>query len=307
MRRLLPVVDALAAVHAAGWVHGDLKTDNVLLDADGLAHLVDLGSARRIGSRRRRRGAPCSVSPERLDGAAAVVADDVYAFGVLLYELVSGHPPFYPDLTPQRVLEETPPALTSRPAPPTALSLLVADLLAKQPDARPQGMREVQARLETALEESAQAEAVPPLAPAAPAPLQPPPDAGPIRAQWRRTGSEGPSVEQVRREAFRRGLLASAVILALAAVGFTFFVLPGMVADRQPHAAAETAGDRCPGIPRPHRCRAGSKPRATCRAKATGGGSACAPAAPAAATRAVRRGTLGHGEPGRCQGATGAG
>ena len=71
-RRLLPVIDALAQLHAAGWVHGDVKSTNVLLDADGLPRLVDLGSARehRVDdnppARRRIRPAPSgSTAPLR--------------------------------------------------------------------------------------------------------------------------------------------------------------------------------------------------------------------------------------------------
>ncbi len=133
VRRLLPVIDALQALHAAGWTHGDLKSANVLLDAEGLARLIDLGSARRLGEVQPAGASPYSTSPERLDGAPAAVADDIYALGVLLYELLSGHPPFYPDINEQRVRTEVPPPVSGRPSPPEALRALVAQCLAKQP------------------------------------------------------------------------------------------------------------------------------------------------------------------------------
>ena len=97
-------------LHAAGLAHGDIKSANVLLDADGLARLADFGSTQRIGGTARTAGSPYAMSPERHAGGPVTVADDIYAVGALLYELVSGHPPFYPDLTPARVLDEMPAA-----------------------------------------------------------------------------------------------------------------------------------------------------------------------------------------------------
>ena len=237
VRRLVPVVDALARVHDAGWVHGDVKSANVLLDADGLARLADFGSARRVGDPAAAGASPYSVSPERLDRAPAAPADDIYAFGVLLYELVSGHPPFYPDLTPERVRQEVPAPLAGRPRPPEALVSLVARCLAKRPAERPASMHEVHAELERCLTLEAPAEPV--VGSASEFTPRPPPDAVPIRAQWQRSTAAGPSPQELRREGFRRGLLVAAVLLALAGVAFTFFVLPGLVASRTPAAQAE--------------------------------------------------------------------
>lgn len=235
LRRVLPVADALAQLHAAGWVHGDVKSSNVLLDADGLAHLADLGSARRSGARAAAAASPYSTSPERLDGAPAAAADDAYAFGVLLYELLSGHPPFYPDVTPGRVRLEVPPPVTGRPPPPEALVELVARCLDKRPDARPT-LAELHEQLQRCLDEE------PMTATAAPAwTPRPPPDAAPIRPQWQRSAASARSERDVRREGFRRGLLASAVVLAVAGIAFTFFVLPDLVAQRQPAAPAVEA------------------------------------------------------------------
>ena len=239
VRRLLPVIEALQCLHAAGLAHGDIKSSNVLLDADGLARLADFGSTQRIGGTARTAGSPYALSPERHAGGPVTVADDIYAVGALLYELVSGHPPFYPDLTPARVLEEIPPPLTGRPQPPDDLVALVAQCLAKSPEQRPASMQEIHAQLAAGLERSAQATAAV-TQPSAQG-LQPPPDAMPLQAQWRRTDNNGPSVADSRREGFRRGLLASAAIIAIAAVGFTFFVLPDLVARRSATTAAPAA------------------------------------------------------------------
>jgi tetratricopeptide (TPR) repeat protein len=243
-RRLLPVIEALGRVHDAGWVHGDLKSANVLLDGDGLARLVDLGSARRLGARQPAGASPYSTSPERLDGAPAAAADDIYALGVLIYELVSGHPPFYPDITPGRVHDEVPSPLAGRPNPPDALRLLVAGCLAKSPQDRPASMTAVYAELMRILEAAAPAAAVP-----GSWQPRPPADALPLQAQWRRTTTTAPSAQALRSEGFRRGLLVGAMLLALAAAGFTFFVLPDLVASRRPApvpAAAPAAAQPAP-------------------------------------------------------------
>ncbi|MDH5226302.1 MAG: serine/threonine protein kinase [Gammaproteobacteria bacterium] len=228
-RRLLPVADVLAALHDAGWVHGDVKSANVLLDGDGLPRLVDFGSARRTGATATAGASPYSTSPERLDGAPAAPADDIYAFGVLLYELVSGHPPFYPDITPARVRDEVPAPLDGRPAPPAALRELVARCLAKQPGQRPASMRQLRLDLAQVIESAVASSPAPETGAFQP---RPPADALPLPAQWQRTTTTAPSPQALRNEGFRRGLFVGALVLALAAAGFTFFVLPGLVAPR---------------------------------------------------------------------------
>jgi tetratricopeptide (TPR) repeat protein len=242
-RRLLPVIDALAQLHAAGWVHGDVKSANVLLDGDGLPRLVDLGSARRIGTTQPAGASPYSTSPERLDGAAAAAADDIYALGVLLYELVSGHPPFYPDVTPQRVHEEIPPPVAGRPDPPEAFCALVARCLAKDPADRPASARVIHEQLQQILQ------AAPPEPASSGAPgvaswqPRPPADVLPVQPHWRRTTGAAPSAKSLRSEGFRRGLMVGAMALALAAAGFSFFVLPGLV-------GSNTSPPAVPAVPR---------------------------------------------------------
>lgn len=233
VRQLVPVAEALSRLHEAGLVHGDVKAANVLLDGSGSAHLADFGSMRAVGQAAAA-GSPYSVSPERLAGAAAAPSDDIYAFGVLLYELITGHPPFYPQLTRERVRDEPPPPLTGLPEPPVALRALVSCCLAKQPGARPASMNEIQAELERclALERDAASPATAAWVP------RPPVEAAPIQPRWQRSQQDAPSAGQLRNEGFRRGLLVGGALLALVAFAFTFFVLPGLVSSGPPAARA---------------------------------------------------------------------
>lgn len=83
---------ALAELHAEGWVHGDVKPDNVRLDHDGRASLVDLGHAEREGTRAGALGTPRFLSAERASGGPMSAAADTFALGALLFEIAVGAP-----------------------------------------------------------------------------------------------------------------------------------------------------------------------------------------------------------------------
>jgi len=141
------VANALAAFHAAGLVHRDLKCSNVLLDGAGRARLADFGLSAQAGSTLPPAGSPYNASPQQLRGDPALPTDDLYAFGALLYELISGHPPFYPDITRDRVLHEPVPPLVPRGVVPVGVRELALRLLAKSPRERPPSALDVRARL----------------------------------------------------------------------------------------------------------------------------------------------------------------
>jgi tRNA A-37 threonylcarbamoyl transferase component Bud32 len=101
-----PLARAMARVHAAGWVHHDVKPANVLLVAADRPMLADFGTARRAGDPSPP-GSAGYVSPERLAGRSSDPADDVYGFGRILADVLDAMPPGLqeePDAAPWRAL-----------------------------------------------------------------------------------------------------------------------------------------------------------------------------------------------------------
>lgn len=181
------LVRLLGHVHDAGRVHGDLKPGNVLIDASGAVRLADFELSAPMGARLDG-GTPGRQSPQRLRGEPASAADDLYALGTVLYELLTAYPPFYPDPRPERVLHEpVAPPVPRQPAPERVRRLALR-LLAKSPEDRPAGIAVVLNELQRAASEHEdQPEPIrPAFAPAAKAPA----GAAPRRpARWWAAGS----------------------------------------------------------------------------------------------------------------------
>ncbi len=150
------IAAALAHAHAHDVVHRDVKPDNVWLTADGTAALGDFGIAHVAGADRLTAegvvvGTVRYLAPEQIRGEPVNAASDLYAFGITLYELVCGHPPFTAD-DPSSVLTQhltVAPVAPSEhePAIPPALDELILALLAKQPERRPASAAAVGAAL----------------------------------------------------------------------------------------------------------------------------------------------------------------
>ncbi len=151
------VARGLAAIHAVGLVHRDVKPANVVLERDGRAVLVDLGLAKRpadtnVTATSDLLGTPDYVALEVVEGQAASVASDLYALGATLYEALTDRRPAVGE-TPLEVFRALmrgirPPDLDLvRPGLPPALTDLVRALMAFDPRARPAPASAVAERL----------------------------------------------------------------------------------------------------------------------------------------------------------------
>ncbi len=148
----IQIAGALEAAHAAGIVHRDLKPGNVLLDSHGHAKVLDFGLARRLSAAAREGTTSCEglivgtaayMSPEQAEGRRVDTRSDIFAFGSLLYELISGHQAFPGRsfaLAIAAVIGREPDPLTSVP---DRLKQVLCHCLRKDPDRRWQHISDV--------------------------------------------------------------------------------------------------------------------------------------------------------------------
>ncbi|MFO0958351.1 MAG: serine/threonine-protein kinase [Isosphaeraceae bacterium] len=149
-RLVVPIARAVEYAHRQGFVHRDLKPGNILIDDRGMPHVIDFGLAKRVGGDRdpgltqhgATVGTPSYMAPEQAGGRGADVSAtaDVYGLGAILYELLTGRPPFRArtvNETVMQVLEREPePPRRINPAVPRALEMIVLKCLEKKPDRR---------------------------------------------------------------------------------------------------------------------------------------------------------------------------
>ncbi|HEX4404595.1 MAG TPA: serine/threonine-protein kinase, partial [Polyangia bacterium] len=161
------LASALAAAHAVGIVHRDLKPGNIFLvgksgSADeATVKIVDFGIAKLLhrdgGAHSQTQtghilGTPLYMSPEQARGAKTIDhRTDIYALGCVLFEMITGRPPFVRKGAAQVIVahlhDPVPHASSLEPSVPAALDELVARMMAKDPNQRPQAMTEVLAQL----------------------------------------------------------------------------------------------------------------------------------------------------------------
>ncbi|AVP95859.1 hypothetical protein C7S18_00995 [Ahniella affigens] len=167
LQLFMALLDAVAHAHRSFVIHRDIKSDNVLVRPDGCVKLLDFGIAKPLDTEslrtvtHERTFTPISAAPEQILGGAVTIATDVYALGVLLYELIAGRLPFEqsdrrPGELERLVLNVPPPAMRSRQdrraggvseSIPDDLERIVAKALRKEADSRYRSVEQLQADL----------------------------------------------------------------------------------------------------------------------------------------------------------------
>ncbi|WP_433152994.1 serine/threonine-protein kinase [Actinomadura nitritigenes] len=249
------IADALAAAHARGVVHRDIKPQNLMVLPDdrikicdfGISHLSDAST--RLTVEGSSLGTPRYMAPEQFRGEHTDARTDLYALGCVIHEMLTGSAPFDPKGGPHALmyqhLNQRPPAPRSiRPEIPEHLDRLVQGMLAKNPSDRPVDAQAVAAYLRSSngtpnpAAFSRTAVAPPHPAPGPPGPML----AGPHGLPTRKTATGG----------WRKGrtaVLASLAVLALIATGaFAILHYSGSSSPRttKPSRSAAAAGTQQP-------------------------------------------------------------
>ncbi len=179
VRIVAALLDALVDVHKAGFVHRDIKADNVFVCSSGRVVLLDFGIARRLDATLRLTGkglavgTPRSMAPEQHLGEDVDARADLYATGLLLYELVTGEGPFDDlDGTPETFRAAhcrrlpTPPSMRARQAISPGVEHVILRALEKREDRRFASARQMAEALATATRHPSDPDDAPTLHPA---------------------------------------------------------------------------------------------------------------------------------------------
>ena len=151
----------LSHMHSKGWVHRDVKPDNYLINDENEVRLIDFtiaakatgGLGKLFGSKSKVQGTYSFMAPEQIRGQGVDPRDDIYSFGCMIYELLSGKMVFTansPQELLQRHLKSKPPSLTVvDPNIHPDFAAYVLKMLSKKRDDRPQSMKEVMMKIKS--------------------------------------------------------------------------------------------------------------------------------------------------------------
>jgi serine/threonine-protein kinase len=149
---MVQVAEALDFAHSKGVIHRDLKPSNVMLLPDGTAKVMDFGIARArrfegMTATDAFLGTPDYVAPETIDGRGTEPRSDLYALGLILFELLTGQRPFTGEssfaILKKHSSQEPPPPSRLQQAVPSELDAIVLRLLRKDPADRPESAEEL--------------------------------------------------------------------------------------------------------------------------------------------------------------------
>jgi eukaryotic-like serine/threonine-protein kinase len=158
---LLEAAAGLTHFHEKGWIHRDIKPDNFLVGDDNVVKLIDFNLARKpagalgklFGMKSKIQGTPSYMAPEQIRAQRLDARADVYSFGCVIYEVLSGRTPFNassPSELLQRHLSSRPPDLTVIDKNITPeFARYVQAMMAKDPKDRPSTMKDVMMELKT--------------------------------------------------------------------------------------------------------------------------------------------------------------
>jgi serine/threonine protein kinase len=148
----IQVAEGLAAAHEKGIVHRDIKPENIMIRKDGIVQIMDFGLAKLVGvSRLTKAGSTVGtlgyMSPEQVQGQETDHRSDIFSFGVLLYEMLTGKSPFSgaheSAILYEIVNVDVPPPSTVKPETDTELDRIVLECMEKDPNERMQSIKQV--------------------------------------------------------------------------------------------------------------------------------------------------------------------
>jgi serine/threonine-protein kinase len=154
LRITMQICDALAYCHDHGVFHRDIKPENIMIEEDGNVKIIDFGIALLEGARRvtwrglsGTVGTPDYMSPEQLKGERGTAASDIYAVGVMLYEMLCGHTPFEGEnvfaVMNQHVSQDPPSILDCNPNVQPALATVIMKAIRRDTEKRYHSMHDM--------------------------------------------------------------------------------------------------------------------------------------------------------------------